>query len=93
MGEAARGPMGACGNWTFPRDIGLNEFIPIKGYNISLTKAFTRKETNSSNKLLRQNLWLVDNREEPTREAEQSTVAIPYLTGAVGGRAGGDRVG
>jgi hypothetical protein len=29
MGEAARGPMGACGSWTFPKDIGLNEFIPI----------------------------------------------------------------
>lgn len=28
MGEAALGPMGACGNWTFPKDIGLNEFIP-----------------------------------------------------------------
>ena len=29
MGDAARGPMGACGNCTFPKDIGLNEFIPV----------------------------------------------------------------
>jgi hypothetical protein len=49
IGEAARGPMGACGNWTFPRDIGLNEFIPRNSYNSSLTKAFTRKEMHSSN--------------------------------------------
>lgn len=30
MGDAARGPMGACGNCTFPKDIGVNEFIPVK---------------------------------------------------------------
>lgn len=70
MGEAARGPIGACGNWTFPRDIGLNEFIPGNSYYSSLIKASTRKKNIFTKYTLRQNIWVTDNREKLTGKSE-----------------------
>lgn len=53
MGDAVRGPMGACGNCTFPKDIGVNEFIPVNiPTMVQLEKVSTGKQNyNSINKL------------------------------------------
>lgn len=52
MGDAARGPMGACGSWTFPKDIGLNEFIPGNVSTIIHQEKYTQEDKITTCKLM-----------------------------------------